>query len=177
MVDVELRQAPLIPGLGWCSNLAAPDMLYDWSWFMPAFVTNARGFFGLGPYFNLLPIVTIILFLVQQKMFMPPPTDEQAKMQQNIMKFMMLFIGLLFFKVASGLCLYFIASSLWGVAERKLLPKHGAARKDDQASSKAPAERAKPRVQKQARPMPGRGKSGGDGAAKRRKRKKSGGRR
>jgi len=25
--------------------------------------------------------------------------------------------------VASGLCLYFIASSLWGIAERKLLPK------------------------------------------------------
>ena len=29
----------------------------------------------------------------------------------------------MFFKVASGLCLYFIASSLWGIAERKLLPK------------------------------------------------------
>jgi YidC/Oxa1 family membrane protein insertase len=25
--------------------------------------------------------------------------------------------------VASGLCLYFIASSLWGIGERKLLPK------------------------------------------------------
>ena len=40
------------------------------------------------------------------------------------MKYMMVFMGLLFFKVASGLCIYFIASSLWGVAERKLLPKH-----------------------------------------------------
>jgi len=29
----------------------------------------------------------------------------------------------MFFKVPSGLCLYFIASSLWGITERKLLPK------------------------------------------------------
>ena len=36
MVDVELRQASLLgEAIRWCSNLAAPDMLYDWSWFMP----------------------------------------------------------------------------------------------------------------------------------------------
>jgi len=29
----------------------------------------------------------------------------------------------LFYKVASGLCLYFIASTLWGLAERRFLPK------------------------------------------------------
>ena len=29
-VDIELRQAPLIPGLRWCSNLAGPDMLLYW---------------------------------------------------------------------------------------------------------------------------------------------------
>ena len=77
----------------------------------------------LGPYFNVLPIITIGLFLVQQKMFMPPATDEQSAMQQKIMTYMMIFMGLLFYKVASGLCLYFIASSLWGIGERKLLPK------------------------------------------------------
>jgi YidC/Oxa1 family membrane protein insertase len=36
---------------------------------------------------------------------------------------MMIFMGVMFFKVACGLCLYFIASSLWGITERKLLPK------------------------------------------------------
>jgi membrane protein insertase Oxa1/YidC/SpoIIIJ len=35
----------------------------------------------------------------------------------------MIFMGFFFYKVASGLCLYFIASSLWGIGERKLLPK------------------------------------------------------
>jgi YidC/Oxa1 family membrane protein insertase len=40
-----------------------------------------------------------------------------------MMKYMTVFMGVLFYKVASGLCLYFIASSLWGIGERKLLPK------------------------------------------------------
>jgi YidC/Oxa1 family membrane protein insertase len=124
MVDIELRQAPLISeAVRWCSNLAAPDMLFDWSGFMPTFVTAGRSMFALGPYFNLLPVLTIVLFIMQQKMFMPPPADEQAAMQQKIMKFMMVFMGIVFFKVASGLCIYFIASSAWGLAERKFLPK------------------------------------------------------
>jgi YidC/Oxa1 family membrane protein insertase len=44
-------------------------------------------------------------------------------MQQKMMQYMMIFMAVMFFKVASGLCIYFIASSLWGIAERKLLPK------------------------------------------------------
>jgi YidC/Oxa1 family membrane protein insertase len=121
MVDVELRQAPLIPGLRWCSNLAGPDMLFRWDSWMPGFLADETGW--LGPYFNLLPVITIALFLWQQKMFMPPATDEQTAMQQKMIKYMMIFMGVMFFKVASGLCIYFIASSLWGIAERKLLPK------------------------------------------------------
>ncbi|QDU89938.1 Membrane protein insertase YidC [Pirellulimonas nuda] len=123
-VDVELRQAPLFTeSIRFCSNLAAPDMFYDWSAMVPRWFQNGQGIFALGPYFNLLPILTICLFLLQQKMFMPPAANEQAAMQQKMMKYMMVFFGLMFFKVPSGLCLYFIASSLWGIAERKLLPK------------------------------------------------------
>jgi YidC/Oxa1 family membrane protein insertase len=99
-------------------------MLYNWIWFMPPFVsTGMNGIFSLGPYFNILPILTIVLFIGQQKIMMPPAVDEQAAMQQKIMQYMMIFMGLMFFKVASGLCIYFIASSLWGLAERKFLPK------------------------------------------------------
>ncbi|WP_428304417.1 YidC/Oxa1 family insertase periplasmic-domain containing protein [Lacipirellula sp.] len=122
-VDVELRQAPLFgDSIRWCSNLAAPDMLYDWSWFMPDAVTSGQGMFALGPYLNVLPLVTVALFLLQQKLFMPEPANEQAAMQQKIMKYMMVFMGLMFYKVPSGLCLYFIASSLWGIAEKKMIP-------------------------------------------------------
>jgi membrane protein insertase Oxa1/YidC/SpoIIIJ len=81
------------------------------------------GFLYLGPYFNLLPVIAVSLMIVQQKFTMPPPTDEQQEMQQKMMKYMMVFFGLMFYKVAAGLCVYFIASSMWGFAERKLLPK------------------------------------------------------
>ncbi|MEN6405221.1 MAG: YidC/Oxa1 family insertase periplasmic-domain containing protein [Thermoguttaceae bacterium] len=124
MVAIELRDAPLVShGLRWCSNLAAPDMLFRWQAFMPSFIVDGPGLFWLGPYFNLLPILTIVLFIWQQKMFMPPAADEQAAMQQKMMQYMMIFMGLMFFKVASGLCIYFVASSLWSVAERQFLPK------------------------------------------------------
>jgi YidC/Oxa1 family membrane protein insertase len=127
-VDIELRQAPLFgQSVHWCSNLAGPDMFWDWSWFMPNFITRGDSFFALGPYLNLLPLVTVGLFLWQQKMFMPPPANEQAAMQQKIMKYMMVFMGILFYKVPSGLCLYSIASSLWGIGERKLFPPPTAA--------------------------------------------------
>ncbi|MEX2092037.1 MAG: membrane protein insertase YidC [Pirellulales bacterium] len=124
MVDVELRDSPLFGHwIHWCSDLAAPDMLYNWSWFMPAMVNSGEGIFALGPYFNVLPIVTVVLFLVSMKFSMPEPTNEQGVMQQKMMKYMTGFMGLMFYKVASGLCLYFIASSLWGLGERRLLTK------------------------------------------------------
>jgi YidC/Oxa1 family membrane protein insertase len=126
-VDIELRQQPLIAGLAWCSNLAAPDMLHDWSGWMPNFVMNG-GLFGMlppamGPYLNVLPILTVTLMMIQQKLYTPPPTNEQAELQQKIMKYMMVVMCLLFYKVAAGLCLYFICSTTWGLAERKLMPK------------------------------------------------------
>ncbi len=166
MVDIELRQAPLLwEGIRWCSNLSAPDMLFDWSGFMPGFVIGY-----LGPYFNILPILTVVLFIVQQKMFMPPAVDEKAAQQQKIMQFMMVFIGIMFFKVASGLCIYFIASSLWGLAERKLLPKTSPAKPEAKPVSRAEAKaRDKPRP----KPAPQQALSSGDGAAARRKKKKS----
>jgi len=123
MVNVDLRQASLIPGVHWCSNLAAPDMFWDWAGFWPKWFVNGEGMFALGPYLNVLPLVTVGLFLLQQKLFMPPATDDQSIMMQKMMKYMMVFMSFMFFKVAAGLCLYFIASSLWGIAERKLIPQ------------------------------------------------------
>jgi YidC/Oxa1 family membrane protein insertase len=132
-VNVELRGAPLLTqSIRWCSNLAAPDMLYDWSWFMPNAVNCGVGFpsfplfgtmLGMGPYLNLFPIITLALFLVQQKVMMPPAADEQAAQQQKIMKYVMFLMGFMFFKVAAGLCIYFISTTLWGLAEKRLLPQ------------------------------------------------------
>jgi len=121
-VDIDLRDASLIPGVHWASNLAGPDRLFYWKDWMPAFIADeADGW--LGPFFNVLPLITVALFLVQQKMFTPPATDEQTRMQQKMMTYMTVFMGVMFYKVPAGLCLYFITSSLWGICERKLLPK------------------------------------------------------
>ncbi len=108
--SVNLRMAHFL----WIDNLAAPDALFNLGFNLP---------FHLGDTFNLLPIITIALFIVQQKLFMPPPTDEQTAMQAKMMQYMMIFMGFMFYSVPAGLCIYFIASSLWGIAERKLLPK------------------------------------------------------
>ena len=128
--DIALRQAPLIPGLSWCSNLAGPDQFWHWEGVVPAMISSSKGIFGLGPYLNILPLITVVLFLAQHKLFSPPPQDEQQQMQHTIMKFMMVFMGVLFHKVAAGLCLYIIASTLWGLGERLILPKSQAARPD-----------------------------------------------
>ncbi|HLJ10517.1 MAG TPA: YidC/Oxa1 family insertase periplasmic-domain containing protein [Planctomycetaceae bacterium] len=106
---VDLRLASFL----WIDNLAAPDALFQMPFAIPF----------LGHEFNLLPIITTALFYVQQKMFMPPPATEELAMQQKVMNYMMLAMGVMFYKVPAGLCVYFIASSLWGMGERKFLTK------------------------------------------------------
>jgi YidC/Oxa1 family membrane protein insertase len=122
--SIHFRLAPFL----WMKNLAAPDMLIGWTEKIPIISdpSNYNGFFSflyLGPYFNLLPVIAVTFMLIQQQMMMTPPTDEQQATQQKMMKYMMVLFGLFFYKVAAGLCLYFITSSLWGFTERLLLPK------------------------------------------------------
>src|SRR5262245_45834436 len=157
-----------LAGFLWIENLAAPDMLLWWSESIPlisspdnqsgaakGLIETILGLFYLGPYLNLLPIFAVGRMVVQQKLMTPPPTDEQQAMQQKVMKYMMIFMGLVFYKVASGLCIYFIASSLWGLAERKLLPKKktgGGSAVVASPDGKAPP--SKPRGKGPAKPEP-----------------------
>jgi YidC/Oxa1 family membrane protein insertase len=116
--SVDLRHARFFL---WIDDLAAPDALFPFPWPEDTFLLSF-----LGPYFNLLPAVLIVLMLVQQKMFMPPktdPPDPQMEMQQTMMTYMMVFFGFIFWRLPSGLCVYYIASTTWGIVERKLLPK------------------------------------------------------
>ncbi len=108
---IDLRLAKFL----WIDNLAAPDALVDLGFTIP--------WFGFTT-FNLLPILTVILFVAQQKMFTPPPTSEEQAMTYKMMNYMMIFIGFMFYRVPAGLCLYFISSSLWGICERTLLKKN-----------------------------------------------------
>ena len=135
-----LAQLPIFMGLYYClqesilfrlkpclyiRNLAAPDMLIWWGEHIPVlgFISSwssQGGMLFLGPYFNLLPVIAVVLMMVQQQVMQPPAMDEQQEMNMKMMKWMSILFGFMFYKVAAGLCLYFIASSLWGLAERKL---------------------------------------------------------
>jgi YidC/Oxa1 family membrane protein insertase len=119
--SVQFRLAKFI----WIENLAAPDMLFWWGQSIPWFTDpdSLGNTLYLGPFFNLLPLLAVGFMIVQQKMMTPPPQNEEQAMQQRMMKIMMGVMGIFFYKVAAGLCIYFISSSLWGVIERKMLPK------------------------------------------------------
>lgn len=107
--SVALRHAPFL----YIDNLAAPDALFKFPQSIPF----------LGDYFNILPLVSVILMYIQMKLFSPPPANEEAEMQQKMFSVMMVFMSFMFYKVPSGLGLYFITSSLWALGERLLLPK------------------------------------------------------
>jgi len=129
----------------WIPNLAAPDMLFWWTdriLYISA-PSNLGSTTYLGPYFNLLPIIAVALMIVQQKLMTPPATDENQAMQQKTMKYMMIFFGFMFYKVAAGLCLYFIAGSLWALAERKLLPKPKPKKEEPDAPGKGAKRKGK----------------------------------
>jgi len=107
---IDLRLARFL----WIDNLAAPDALFRFPGPLPLLGWHE---------FNLLPILTCGLFLVQQKMFMPAAETEEQRVTNKMMNFMTIFMGFMFYKSPAGLCIYFIASSLWGIAERKLLDR------------------------------------------------------
>ena len=109
----------------WIPNLAAPDMTLWWGEAIPYISVPASlgGMTYLGPYLNVLPLVAVSLIFIQQYITMPVAQDEQQEMQQKMMKFMVVIMAVFFYKVAAGLCIYFICSTGWAIAERKLIKK------------------------------------------------------
>ena len=92
---------------------------------------------------NLLPFVVVGLMILQMKLFSPPPTSPETELQQKMMNFMMVFMGFMFYKVPSGLGVYFITSSLWAIGERLLLPKVSATRASaETAAASTPGARS-----------------------------------
>ena len=135
-----------LEGFLWMPNLAAPDMLVFWTEKIPFISTpeDLGSTFYLGPYFNLLPIIAVSLMMYTQSKMMPKTDDPQMEMQQKTMKFMMIFMAFFFYKVAAGLCIYFIMSSVWGMIERRLIKNY----KPPVKSPKADGEKTKPEAPK-----------------------------
>jgi len=132
-------------GDSWIPNLAAPDMLLWWSEKIPFLSTpeDLGEMLYIGPFFNLLPLVSVALMMYVQSKMMPKSEDPQVQMQQKTMKFMMIIMLFFFYKVAAGLCIYFICSSVWGMIERKLIPKKVAI-PDEKGPGHGPKDKSQP---------------------------------
>ncbi len=110
----ELRHSEFL----YIDNLAAPDMLAEFP-FNVELIPLVGGF--IGPYFNLFPLITLGLFILQFKLLSPPPTTPEAQAQQQAMMILPFIMGFFFYKVPSGLCLYFASSTIWSMCERILV--------------------------------------------------------
>lgn len=139
-----LAQAPIFMGLFyalqesiffrlesflWMPNLAAPDMLFWWGESIPFISDPAMmgSIIYLGPYFNLLPCLSLGFMIYHMRKMMATQQatlePEQVAAQRFMFRFMFVMMFFMFYKVAAGLCLYFVATSIWGILERQLLPK------------------------------------------------------
>lgn len=95
----------------WITDLSTPDVLFRLPFSLPLLGTNA---------FSVLPLVMVATYVLQQQL-QPKPTDERMAEQQRVMKWIMPLFGFLFYTMPSGLMLYFITSSTWGIAEQKVI--------------------------------------------------------
>jgi YidC/Oxa1 family membrane protein insertase len=105
--SVELRGAPFI---FWIKDLAAPDKMIVFQQNIP-FIGNS---------FNLLPILMILSMIWQQK---TAPTTMASKEQERMMLFMSIIFGFVFYKLPSGLVLYWFISNLLSIGHQLYIAK------------------------------------------------------
>lgn len=109
----------------WIKDLSEPDRLFILPFSIP-FVGNE---------FNILPLLYAGLMFVQQKImaknavYMDPQQAEMQKMMAIIMPIM---LGFLFYKFASGLCLYFTVYFLLSTAAQWKMKSAGKEAVDEQ---------------------------------------------
>ena len=103
---VELRQAMFIPG--WITDLSRPDTIFHLPFYLPILQWNEV---------NVLPFLMLVSWLMNQK-FTPKSTDPQAQQQQKMMQWMPVVFTFMLYRMASGLLLYWTASSAFGILEQ-----------------------------------------------------------
>jgi YidC/Oxa1 family membrane protein insertase len=107
----DLRQAPFY---GWITDLSRPDRLLHLGLELPILPDIQ--------YLNVLPILMVVLWVLQQ-MGMPKPADEQAARMQKMMMFMPVVFGFMLYNYAAGLSLYMITTSSCSIIEQKVIKK------------------------------------------------------
>ncbi|MCX7702552.1 MAG: membrane protein insertase YidC [Planctomycetota bacterium] len=119
--SIHLRQASFCL---WIDDLSQPDRLFKLGAPIPILGT---------PYINLLPILMIVAMVIQSYF---QPKTAQAQQQKLMNYFMYIFLSLIFYSLPSGLVLYFLASTLVGILESRIIRKQLQAVADITASKK-----------------------------------------
>ncbi|HYE21603.1 MAG TPA: membrane protein insertase YidC [Tepidisphaeraceae bacterium] len=115
----ELRAEPFLYGLTWIKDLAQPDKLIRFDQPVNLF------FFQLNA-LNILPLLLGVVFYLQSKLQPKPPTmSKEQESQQKMMIWMStLLFPLFLYTGPSGLNLYILTSTAFGIVESKVIRKH-----------------------------------------------------
>ncbi|MBC8107842.1 MAG: membrane protein insertase YidC, partial [Anaerolineae bacterium] len=118
--------------LTWIKDLSQPDHLIS--------LSQPINLFGWVPIsgLNILPLLLGIVFFIQQKYFTPKPptmTPEQAQ-QQKMMQWMSLLFPVMLYPGPSGLNLYILASTTFGIIESKRIRDHIKKREEAELAGK-----------------------------------------
>mgnify|MGYP001348292662 CR=1 FL=1 len=97
----------------WISDLSQPDHLYQLPFTIPILNTN---------YFNLLPILVMILGFIQQKVS-SPASATGSQQQKSMGLFMTVFIGFIFYNFPSALVLYWFTQNIFTITFQAKLAK------------------------------------------------------
>jgi len=98
-----LRQAPF---LLWMRDLSKADNLLSFEKALPL----------IGQSFNLLPLLVAAAMILQQRLT-PKSPDPQAQQTQKMMTFMPILFAVMLYRMPSGLMVYFLCSSTFGMLE------------------------------------------------------------
>lgn len=116
----ELRHSPFLYGFTWIEDLAQPDYLVRFNQPVPLFF----GWTLSG--INILPLLLAVVFYLQSKLQPKPPTmTKEQEQQQKMMVWMStLLFPLMLYSGPSGLNLYILTSTAFGIVESKVVRKH-----------------------------------------------------
>lgn len=112
-----LRGASFIPG--WINDLAAPDVLFSWSY----------PIFFIGNQFHFLPILLGAVMYFQQRMSASAtltanqPMTDQQRQQKFMGNIMVVVFTVMFYNFPSGLNIYWLSSMLLGILQQWWMTK------------------------------------------------------
>lgn len=122
----DLRHAAFLPV--WIVDLSAPDRLFSFGTDLPF----------IGEYLHLMPLLLGAAMYWQMKLSpqsQTPSTPEQAKQQKMMQLMFPIMMPAMFYHMASGLTLYFLASTFFGAVEQHYIRKHIEAKEALQAAT------------------------------------------